>query len=115
VFFALGRRVVFGVIGFFALLGFISVPLGDKTGWGHLQLILASPATTHAVEEFRRSTAQARHGFVEWLTARLHPSSNPETNTAASATADASEGSVPPKTKAHHGLGPIPKIPTLSR
>jgi len=115
VFFALGRRIVFGVIGFFALLGFISVPLGDKTGWGHLQSILASPATTHAFAEFRRSTAQTRQSLVEWLTSRLHPSSSPETNAAASATADTSEGSVPPRTKVHHGLGPIPKIPTLSR
>lgn len=112
VFFALGRRVIFGAVSFFALMGFVSVPLGDKTGWGHVQSILASPATTHAVTEFRGTAEHTQRRLLAWLTSRLRSSSS-VAPTARSTEPLGSDGSVSPKTKSRHTFGPVPKLPTF--
>ena len=65
--FRLARRALLGGMAFFALLGFASVPLGDKTGWGHLQAILKSPASEHAINETKASMGAARSRVSEWV------------------------------------------------
>ena len=67
----LGRRAIFGGVVFFALLGFVSVPLGDKTGWGHLQAIAETPAASQALVALKSSMIESQHRLVGWLTSRL--------------------------------------------
>ena len=111
----LGRGFVFGGISFFALLGFVSVPLGDKTGWGHLQAIAATPAATHAVDEFTQSASEYRHRVFGWLTSRLHPSDDTQAP-AASVPSTSSDGSAPHKPPKHLPAGtPSPTPPSLTK
>lgn len=44
-----GRRALSLATGFFALLGFIAVPLGDKTGYEHVCAALRTPEGARAV------------------------------------------------------------------
>jgi hypothetical protein len=39
----LGRRLVESVVGLFALLGFVYVPLGRHTGFEHAKAVLSTP------------------------------------------------------------------------
>ena len=109
--FRLGRRFIYGGIGFFALLGFASVPLGDKTGWGHLQAIAATPAATHALDEFKGSAGQYQQRLIGWLTSLLHSRMSSDTGASASAATRSFDASVPQKPKKHAPLGSVP-IPT---
>ncbi len=42
-FLSAGRRLFGLVVSVFALLGFMAVPIGDRTGYEHLKAILATP------------------------------------------------------------------------
>ena len=109
--FRLGRRFIYGGIGFFALLGFASVPLGDKTGWGHLQAIAATPAATHAMEEFKGSAGQYQHRLIGWLSSLLQSRMSSDTAASASTAPGPTNASVPQKPKKRTQLGSVP-IPT---
>lgn len=109
--FRLGRSALYGVVAFFALIGFVSVPLGEKTGWGHLQAIIATPAASQAVDEFRNSAGEWHHRAVDWLTARFRSPSNPIAEPATSSSVGASDFSVPPMPKKKMHLGSIPIAP----
>ncbi len=66
--FRIGRRVAFSGLAFFAMLGFISVPLGDKSGWEHLKAIAATPAASQAIVELKTSVLAAESRLVAWVT-----------------------------------------------
>ena len=46
-----GRRAAELVIGLFALLGFVCVPLGRKTGFEHLVAIVQTPQVVEAASD----------------------------------------------------------------
>ncbi len=46
-----GRRSFEFFVAVFAVLGFIAVPLGERTGWEHLKSVLATPAAKDAQRE----------------------------------------------------------------
>jgi hypothetical protein len=61
------RRVVWGGLTFFALLGFVSVPLGRKSGWEHLKAIMRSPECEQALNGARLSLAPIEERLARWL------------------------------------------------
>ena len=114
--FRLGRRAVLSIVVFFALLGFVSVPLGEKTGWGHVQAIAQTPAASQAIDEFKGSLGQWQHRLVGWLTSHAHSSIDPSAEPAGSASAGTSDFSVPdmPQKKMQLGSVPISRPPHLA-
>jgi hypothetical protein len=61
------RRAVELTVGFFALLGFVWVPLGQRTGYEHVRAILA----TGPAAEAGRELVQAAVGLRDrWLAGR---------------------------------------------
>lgn len=80
----LGRRAVETVVLLFALLGFVFVPLGKKTGFEHARAIWASRAVSEAVRETLAASARAKEQLLRWLTeprreprVRERPAANP--------------------------------------
>ncbi len=114
--FRLGRRALFSIVVFFALLGFVSVPLGEKTGWGHLQAIAETPAASQALDDLKNSADQWRHRLVGWLTSRFHSARNETAEPAASVAGGSVDLPVPqlPQKKMQFGTGPIARPPHLS-
>ncbi len=55
-----GRRAAEILVGLFALLGFVCVPLGQKTGLQHMLAIGSSPAVEEAALELWNATQRAR-------------------------------------------------------
>jgi len=55
-----GRRAAEVLVGLFALLGFVCVPLGQKTGLQHLIAIGSTPPVTEAVNELWNAAQRAR-------------------------------------------------------
>jgi hypothetical protein len=56
----LGRRAMEALVLLFALLGFVFVPLGKKTGLDHALAIVSTRAVTDAVRETAAALARAR-------------------------------------------------------
>jgi hypothetical protein len=69
----LGRRLLEGAVGLFALLGFLYVPLGQKTGFEHARAILSTPAATAAIEDVTASVLRLRLRAIELVTGRVSP------------------------------------------
>lgn len=73
-----GRRAVSYATSFFALLGFVAVPLGDKTGYEHVKAVLATEEgkrATSALGDLYESTKQRLFGKVtEQVTEEMGPS-----------------------------------------
>jgi hypothetical protein len=65
-----GRRLVEGVVGLFALLGFIYVPLGQHTGFEHACAVLSTPAATAAIEDVTTTALRLRGQAVGYLTGK---------------------------------------------
>lgn len=63
-----GRRLVEGVVGLFALLGFIYVPLGRHTGFEHARAVLSTPAASAAIEDLTRAALRLRGQAVGLIT-----------------------------------------------
>lgn len=66
-FFRLGRRAFSLATGFFALLGFVAVPLGDQTGYEHVCTALNTPEgkrATSALSELYDATKARLFGYV---------------------------------------------------
>lgn len=64
------------VTGFFALLGFIAVPIGERTGYEHLKAALGTPEGQQAVVAVARAYVATKDRCVAWLVERLHRASN---------------------------------------
>ncbi len=114
--FRLGRRAVFSGVVFFALLGFVSVPLGEKTGWRHLQAIAETPAASQALADLKTGIGQWQHRLVGWLTSTLQSRIGTDASPAEPAPAGTIGISVPqtPQRKIQNGSMPIPQPPRLS-
>jgi hypothetical protein len=113
----LGRRAIFSGVIFFALVGFVSVPLGDKTGWGHLQAIAETPAASQAFLSLKSSMMESQHRLVGWLTSRLTSQGVATASPSDSADTAQPDISVPRITK-HQSQSestPSPKPPRLMR
>ena len=63
-----GRRLVEGVVGLFALLGFIYVPLGQQTGFEHARAVLSTPAASAAIEDLTTTALRLRGQALGYLT-----------------------------------------------
>lgn len=48
------------LVGIFALLGFVAVPLGEKTGYEHLRSVLATDEAQRAIDEMGDASIAVR-------------------------------------------------------
>lgn len=55
-----GRRAAEILVGLFALLGFVCVPLGQKTGFEHVVAIASTPAVLEAGRDLLAAAERAR-------------------------------------------------------
>jgi hypothetical protein len=65
-----GRRLIEGVVGLFALLGFLYVPLGRHTGFEHARAVLSTPAASAAIEDLSRAALGLRQRALELVMGR---------------------------------------------
>ncbi len=100
----LGRRLLESVVGLFAILGFLYVPLGRHTGFEHAKAIFSTPAATTAIGDLTTTALGLRQRAMDLFTGRLsapEPTSNNRSN-------------VPDATKPHApGREPRPVPPKL--
>jgi hypothetical protein len=73
----LGRRLLEGAVGLFALLGFLYVPLGQKTGFEHARAVLSTPAATAAIADVTMSALRLRERAIDFVTGRVSPPATP--------------------------------------
>lgn len=70
-----GRKLVEGTVGLFALLGFLYVPLGRHTGFEHAQAVLSTPQASAAIEDLTNAALRLRERAFELFTGHLSPPS----------------------------------------
>ena len=73
----LSRRVVEGVFLLFALLGFVFVPLGKKTGFEHAVAVARTGAASEAIRELWLGGDRLRKILVDALNERALRGSDP--------------------------------------
>ncbi len=98
----LGRRCFESVVGLFAILGFLYVPLGHHTGFEHAKAVLSTPAASSAIEDISAAALSLRERAVAYVTGRVPvaPPAAPATPPEVPARARRSEPrAVPPKLK----------------
>ncbi|HYP88813.1 MAG TPA: hypothetical protein VEQ59_11680 [Polyangiaceae bacterium] len=66
----IGRRLVESVVGLFAILGFVYVPLGRHTGFEHLRAVLSTPAAAAALEDLSKTALDLRQRALDFVTPR---------------------------------------------
>jgi hypothetical protein len=62
-----GRRVAEAVVALFALLGFVFVPLGQKTAFEHAIAVFSTPAAKLAFQELTHAVSGLRDKFFQAL------------------------------------------------
>lgn len=67
----LGRRGMESVVGLFAILGFIYVPLGRHTGYEHARAVLSTPAASAALEDLSRAALGLRQRAFDFVSGRV--------------------------------------------
>lgn len=67
----LGRRCIESVVGLFAVLGFIYVPLGRHTGFEHAKAVLSTPAALRAWSELSQTALGLRERAFAFVGERL--------------------------------------------
>ncbi len=72
----IGRRVLELGIALFAVLGFVYVPLGKKTGFEHAKAVFTTPAAREAGRELFDATKRVKAKLVDTLTAPQKPMPN---------------------------------------
>ena len=94
----IGKRLLEGVVGLFAVLGFMYVPLGRHTGFEHAKAVLSTPAAAAAASDLSKAALDLRQRAIDFVTGRaLAPASATETESRAHA--DHTPRPVPPKLK----------------
>ncbi|RYZ04161.1 MAG: hypothetical protein EOO73_25080 [Myxococcales bacterium] len=66
----LGRRCFESVVGLFAVLGFLYVPLGHHTGFEHAKAVLSTPAATAAIADVSAAALSLRERALAYVTSR---------------------------------------------
>jgi hypothetical protein len=74
----LGRRLVESVVGLFAILGFLYVPLGRHTGFEHARAVLATPAASAAIDDLTTAAQGLRQRAWDFVTGKLSASASAE-------------------------------------
>jgi hypothetical protein len=92
----LGRRLVESVVGLFALLGFVYVPLGRHTGFEHAKAVLSTPQAADAYDDLSTAALDLRKRVLDFVTGRK-PEPLPPTEPSKAAKAGAAPRPVPPK------------------
>ena len=72
-----GRRATEILVGLFALLGFVCVPLGQKTGLQHLIAIGSTPAVGEAALELWNAAQRARERVTRGFGEQARPGPTP--------------------------------------
>jgi autotransporter translocation and assembly factor TamB len=67
VIFRIGRRLAFSALAFFAFVGFVSVPLGNKSGFEHLKAIASTPEAAQAIGEVKSRLLSTQSQVTRWL------------------------------------------------
>ncbi len=62
---SVGRRLVEGTVGLFALLGFLYVPLGRHTGFEHARAVLGTPQATAALQDVTTAALRLRERVLQ--------------------------------------------------
>jgi hypothetical protein len=94
-----GRRCVESVVGLFAVLGFLYVPLGRHTGFEHAKAVLSTPAAAAAVEDLTTTAVALRERALRMVTGGA-PAEAPAKVEASPTKAHGSQPrAVPPKLK----------------
>jgi hypothetical protein len=92
-----GRRLVEGVVGVFALLGFLYVPLGRSTGYEHARAVLTTPAASAALADLTETASKLRNSAVAFVTRTLAPSEGSNDDAASIPSTQRPPGSKPPR------------------
>lgn len=74
----LGRRCFESVVGLFAVLGFLYVPLGHHTGFEHAKAVLGTPAAAAAIEDVTSAALSLRERAIAYVTGRVPEPLPPE-------------------------------------
>ena len=93
----LGRRLVQSVVGLFAILGFLYVPLGRQTGFEHAKAVLSTPAAADAIDDLTTTALGLRQRAMDFITGRLSTPAGP------------GDGGPSAGTPKAHGLGREPR------
>jgi hypothetical protein len=99
----IGRRLVESVVGLFAILGFVYVPLGRHTGFEHAKAVFSTPAATSAIDDLTTTALGLRQRALDFVTGRL---AAPAGATAGATEADGPAAEAAPKA---HGPGREPR------
>jgi len=94
----LGRRLLEGAVGLFALLGFLYVPLGRQTGFEHARAVFSTPAASAAIEDLTTSALSLRQRAIDFVTGRVSPPA-PSADDHSDHARDHGPRPVPPKLK----------------
>jgi hypothetical protein len=73
----IGRRLGEGVVGLFAILGFVYVPLGRHTGFEHAKAVLSTPAAAAAIDDLCRTALELRQRAIDFVSQRASVPSSP--------------------------------------
>jgi hypothetical protein len=69
-----GKRLLESVVGLFAILGFVYVPLGRHTGFEHAKAVFSTPAAQRAWTELSQTALGLRERAFEFVSERLSAS-----------------------------------------
>ncbi len=108
----LGHRAVELVVGGFALLGFVYVPLGDRTGLEHVARILRTPAATELGRSLLGTAERARARLLGEVTPGALGPGGPEP---LAPLAPASARGHSPRRSERAGTFPRPEPPALTQ
>jgi hypothetical protein len=73
-----GRRIAEALVALFALLGFVFVPLGQKTAFQHTLAIFSTPPALSAFRELAGTVLQLRDKVVEAVMPTSAPKDQPK-------------------------------------
>jgi hypothetical protein len=79
----IGRRLGESIVGLFAILGFVYVPLGRHTGFEHAKAVLSTPAAAAAIDDLWRTAVDLRQRAIDFVTQRAAGPSLPSPSEAA--------------------------------
>ena len=70
----ISRRLVESVVGSFAILGFLYVPLGHHTGFEHAKAVFSTPAAAAAIADVTTTAMGLRKRALDFVTGLMSTS-----------------------------------------